>query len=78
MIGDVDTGSYVTPGIAEFFRDRALKLADIATPNLFELEYLTGARDRDPSRGGRSRRNAAGARPRHRAADQPRRWSRAA
>src|SRR4051794_27693877 len=44
VIGDVDTGSYVTPGIAEFFRDRALALADILTPNLFELEYLTGAR----------------------------------
>jgi pyridoxine kinase len=44
VIGDVDTGSYVTPGIAEFFRDRALALADIATPNLFELEYLTGTR----------------------------------
>jgi pyridoxine kinase len=44
VIGDSDTGSYVTPGIAEFFRDRALALADIATPNLFELEYLTGAR----------------------------------
>jgi pyridoxine kinase len=44
VIGDVDTGSYVTPGIAEFFRDRALTLADIVTPNLFELEYLTGSR----------------------------------
>ena len=43
VIGDVDTGSYVTAGIAEFFRDRALALADIVTPNRFELEYLTGA-----------------------------------
>jgi pyridoxine kinase len=43
VIGDVDTGPYVTDGIAEFFRDRALALADIATPNRFELEYLTGA-----------------------------------
>src|SRR5882762_3097915 len=42
VIGDVDTGSYVTAGIAEFFRDRALALADIVTPNQFELEYLTG------------------------------------
>ena len=42
VIGDVDTGSYVTAGIAEFFRDRALALADIITPNRFELEYLTG------------------------------------
>jgi len=42
VFGDVDTGSYVTAGIAEFFRDRALALADIITPNRFELEYLTG------------------------------------
>ena len=42
VIGDVDTGSYVLPGIAEFFRDQALARADIVTPNRFELEYLTG------------------------------------
>src|SRR5205085_11453594 len=42
VIGDIDTGSYVTEGIAEFFRDRALATADIVTPNRFELEYLTG------------------------------------
>ena len=35
VIGDVDTGSYVTAGIAEFFRERALALADIVTPNRF-------------------------------------------
>ncbi|MBV9017589.1 MAG: pyridoxal kinase PdxY [Alphaproteobacteria bacterium] len=44
VIGDVDTGPYVTDGIAEFFRDTALALADIITPNRFELEYLTGHR----------------------------------
>ena len=44
VIGDIETGSYVTEGIAEFFRDRALQLADIVTPNHFELEYLTGGR----------------------------------
>ena len=43
VIGDSDTGSYVTGGIAEFFRDEALALVDIVTPNRFELEYLTGA-----------------------------------
>jgi pyridoxine kinase len=42
VIGDGDTGFYVTDGIAEFFRDRALAACDIATPNRFELEYLTG------------------------------------
>ena len=48
VIGDDDTGSYVGPGIAEFFRDHALALADIVTPNRFELEYLTGHAPRDP------------------------------
>jgi pyridoxine kinase len=42
VIGDTDTGSYVRDGVAEFFRDAALALADILTPNRFELEYLTG------------------------------------
>jgi len=42
VIGDVDTGSYVRDGVAEFFRDAALALADIVTPNRFELEFLTG------------------------------------
>src|SRR5438067_275597 len=44
VIGDVETGSYVTEGIAEFFRDRAIQLADIVTPNHFETEYLSGGR----------------------------------
>jgi pyridoxine kinase len=44
VIGDIDTGSYVTAGIAEFFRDQALARADIVTPNRFELEYLSDAR----------------------------------
>ena len=42
VIGDTDTGSYVRDGVAEFFRDAALSVADIVTPNGFELEYLTG------------------------------------
>lgn len=42
VIGDTDSGSYVRDGVAEFFRDAALALADIVTPNRFELEYLTG------------------------------------
>jgi pyridoxine kinase len=41
VIGD-DGRVYVRPGIAELLRDRALPLADIATPNHFELEWLTG------------------------------------
>lgn len=42
VIGDDDTGVYVRPGIAELMRDEALPLADIATPNAFELRHLTG------------------------------------
>jgi pyridoxine kinase len=47
VIGDEGRGVYVRPGVAEFFRDRALAQADIATPNAFELEYLTGLAARD-------------------------------
>ena len=43
VIGDIGRGVFVRPGIPEFFRDRALPAADIATPNQFELEWLTGA-----------------------------------
>jgi pyridoxine kinase len=42
VMGDADGGFYVRSGIPEFFRDRALPLADIVTPNQFELEFLTG------------------------------------
>jgi pyridoxine kinase len=42
VIGDVEEGVYVREGIEEFLRDRALPEADIATPNRFELERLTG------------------------------------
>jgi pyridoxine kinase len=42
VIGDVDTGVYVRPGIEAFLRDHALPAADIATPNRFEIERLTG------------------------------------
>lgn len=43
VIGDDGQGVYVRPGIAELLRDRVLPEADIATPNRFELEWLTGA-----------------------------------
>jgi pyridoxine kinase len=42
VIGDVDTGVYVRPGIEAFLREHALPAADIATPNRFEIERLTG------------------------------------
>jgi pyridoxine kinase len=47
VIGDVGPGIYVAAGVGEFFRDRALPLATIATPNAFELEWLTGRQARD-------------------------------
>jgi pyridoxine kinase len=42
VIGDTDTGVYVRSGIEAFLRDQALPAADIATPNRFEIERLTG------------------------------------
>jgi pyridoxine kinase len=45
VIGDVGRGSFVRPGVAEFFARRAVPLADVMTPNLFELEALTGIAD---------------------------------
>ena len=42
VIGDVGRGSYVAREVADFVRDRALSAATIATPNAFELEWLTG------------------------------------
>ena len=53
VIGDTEEGVYVREGIEEFLRDHALPQADIATPNRFELERLTGldcATLRAPSR----------------------------
>jgi pyridoxine kinase len=47
VIGRAGRGSYVAEGVAEFFRDRALPTATIATPNAFELEWLTGQRVHD-------------------------------
>jgi pyridoxine kinase len=42
VMGDTGPGIFVRPGIPEFLRDQALPAADIATPNQFELEWLTG------------------------------------
>lgn len=44
VLGDVDTGVYVKPGIDVFFRERAIPAADLVTPNHFELELLTGGK----------------------------------
>lgn len=42
VLGDDSTGFYVRPGLPELTRDRLLSAANIATPNRFELEWLTG------------------------------------
>lgn len=42
VIGDVDRGIFVRPGIGEFFRDHMVTISDVMTPNQFELEFLTG------------------------------------
>lgn len=42
VIGDVGRGVFVRPGIPEFMREHAIAAADVATPNQFELDHLTG------------------------------------
>jgi len=42
VMGDVGPGWYVRTGVPEFYRDRAVGVADIMTPNRFELEWLVG------------------------------------
>ncbi|HEY1259800.1 MAG TPA: pyridoxal kinase PdxY [Stellaceae bacterium] len=44
VMGDFGVGWYVGESVRDFYRDRALAAADIATPNRFELEWLTGRR----------------------------------
>jgi pyridoxine kinase len=43
VIGDMEQGAFVRPEVAKFLRARAVRVADIATPNHFELNYLAGA-----------------------------------
>ncbi|MDR2620015.1 MAG: pyridoxal kinase PdxY [Propionibacteriaceae bacterium] len=42
VFGDVGRGVYAAAGIPEMMRDLVTPRADIMTPNLFELQYLTG------------------------------------
>jgi pyridoxine kinase len=42
VIGDVGRGVFVRPGVPEFIRDVALPVADLMTPNHFELDLLSG------------------------------------
>ena len=42
VIGDVGRGVFVRPGIPELLRDVAVPVADVVTPNHFELDLLSG------------------------------------
>ena len=42
VMGDVGRGIYVRPDIPDMFKNDLIPLADIVTPNEFELETLTG------------------------------------
>jgi len=42
VIGDVDRGTFVQPGVPELIRDRVVPTAQIITPNAYELQVLTG------------------------------------
>ncbi|HYD99130.1 MAG TPA: pyridoxal kinase PdxY [Alphaproteobacteria bacterium] len=48
VMGDVGRGFYVPEAVAGHHRDTALPLADVLTPNAFELEFLAGAPVTDP------------------------------
>ncbi len=42
VMGDVGRGFYAAAGVPEFLRDHVTPRADVLTPNLFELQFLTG------------------------------------
>jgi pyridoxine kinase len=42
VIGDVGRGIFVRKQIPHFFKERMLPIADVVTPNQFELDYLAG------------------------------------
>ncbi len=49
IIGDAPSGLYVKEAAARAIRDRLVPLADIATPNAFELQWLSGRAASDPA-----------------------------
>ena len=42
VIGNAKSGCFVAPAIPDLLRDKVVPVADIITPNQFELGYLTG------------------------------------
>jgi len=47
VIGDEGRGVYAAAGVGEFLRERAIPASTILTPNVFELEWLSGLTARD-------------------------------
>jgi len=45
VMGDVGRDMFVLPGIPELIRDTVVPVADIVTPNAFELAFLAGTPD---------------------------------
>ncbi|MEY9953372.1 pyridoxal kinase PdxY [Leifsonia sp. EB34] len=47
VMGNAKSGCFVAPAIPELLRDKVVPVADIITPNQFELGYLTGTEPGD-------------------------------
>lgn len=47
VMGNAKSGCFVAPAIPELLRERVVPVADIITPNQFELGYLTGTEPAD-------------------------------
>ncbi|MET3421422.1 pyridoxine kinase [Actinoplanes tereljensis] len=47
VMGNAKSGCFVAPEIPDLLRDRVVPVADIITPNQFELGYLTGTEPAD-------------------------------
>ncbi len=43
VLGDVDRGVFVRPGIPQLMRDSVVPAADVVTPNHYELDFLAGS-----------------------------------
>ena len=46
VIGDIGRGVFVRDGVPQFMKEQAVPVADIVTPNQFELDYLAGRESR--------------------------------
>src|SRR5690606_2426349 len=47
VMGNAKSGCFVAPAIPELLRERVVPVADIITPNQFELGYLTDTRSEE-------------------------------